>query len=182
MNAVALRRLYVTRAAFTVAWVAALLAVAGASGAGAPLAVVLAVYPAFDAAAVWWQARSAPSSTTGSARSSEGASIAVSVVAAVALAVAGAQSERGALAVWGVWAIAAGVPQLITALRRRAGGGQVPQMLSGGLSVLAGGAFVAQAAGGADAVAGVGGYALVGAVFFAVSAARLRGQRSPAVG
>lgn len=165
----ALRRLYFIRAAFAVVW-AALLVVASMS-AGPFLTVLLVVYPLFDAGAVLWQLRAAPDSTRSSAP--EWANIIVSVLVAVALGVASTFSASAALAVWGIWAIGAGIPQLISAIRNRRTGGQVPQMLSGGISVFAGSAFLIQGLQGAQAIAGVGGYAILGAIFFLVSAIRL---------
>ena len=54
-------------------------------------------------------------------------------------------------------------------------------MLSGGISVLAGGSFAASASS-ADSVTQVAGYAVLGGVFFLVSAVRLgRGGRPSSV-
>ncbi|NYG58663.1 hypothetical protein BJ980_001586 [Nocardioides daedukensis] len=47
------------------------------------------------------------------------------------------------------------------------------QTLSGGISVLAGGAFLGQGLQDADNIAGVGGYAILGGIFFLTSAIRL---------
>src|SRR5690606_21196122 len=91
----------------------------------------------------------------------------------IALGIASTFSTSAALIVWGAWAIGAGIPQLISAIRNRRAGGQVPQMLSGGISVFAGSAFLVQGLQGAQAIAGVGGYATLGAIFFLVSAIRL---------
>lgn len=165
----ALRRLYFIRVAFTVVW-AALLFVTGGT-AGPVLTLLLVVYPLFDAASVFWQLRSDPD--TGRAKVSEWINVVVSVLVAIVLGWASTVSPAVALTVWGVWAIGAGLPQLITASRNRRFGGQVPQMLSGGISLLAGGAFVAQGLQGSEMIVGVAGYALVGAVFFLISAIRL---------
>lgn len=56
---------------------------------------------------------------------------------------------------------------------RRAMGGQWPMILSGGLSVLAGGSFIAGASAADPALTGAVGYAIPGAVFFLLSAVRL---------
>ena len=165
----ALRRLYVIRAAFAVVWAGLLVATGGA--AGPLLTVLLIAYPLFDAAAVLWQLHSAPEvdrSTT-----SEWVNVIVSVAVAVALGIASSFSLPAALAVWGAWAIGAGLPQLISAIRNRRSGGQVPQMLSGGISLFAGSAFLIQGLQGADTIIGTAGYATLGAVFFLVSAIRL---------
>lgn len=77
------------------------------------------------------------------------------------------------LRVWGAWAVTAGLVQLVVALRRRGLGGQLPMVLSGGLSVLAGGAFIAMASGDDAEISGLAGYATLGGIFFLVSALRL---------
>lgn len=76
------------------------------------------------------------------------------------------------LLVWGLWAIGAGAVQLITALRRRSVGGQIPQIVSGAISVLAGIGFAASSATAASAT-GIGGYAAFGGILFLISAIRL---------
>lgn len=164
-----LRRLYFARFAFAVVWAGLLFATP--STVGPLLTTLLVAYPLFDAAAVLWQLRAERDSQA--TKVAERINVAVSVLVAIALGVASTVSIAAALAVWGAWAVGSGVPQLIAALRNRRSGGQVPQMLSGGISVLAGAAFLAQGLQGADRIAGVGGYAVLGGVFFLVSAIQL---------
>jgi len=164
-----LRRLYLARFAFAVVWAGLLFTTADTTGPG--LTTLLVVYPLFDAAAVAWQLR-AQAGSRGRATAAR-VNVAVSLAVAVALGVASTVSLDAALVVWGLWAIGAGVPQLVTAIRNREAGGQVAQMLSGGISVVAGAAFVGQGLSGADSLAGAGGYAVVGGVFFLISALRL---------
>jgi len=166
----ALRRLYAVRFAFALIWAGVLLLLAPDTT-GPLVSVLLVGYPLFDAAAVLWQLRSERDSRK--PKVTEWINVTVSVLVAVALAVASTVSLSAALVVWGVWAIGSGVPQLITAIRNRRSGGQVPQMLSGGISVLAGGSFVVQGLQGADNIANVGGYAALGGIFFLISAIRL---------
>ena len=64
--------------------------------------------------------------------------------------------------------------QLVVAVRRRALGGQLPLILSGGISVLAGVAFVVQSGAAGASLKGLAGYATLGGIFFLVSALRLR--------
>lgn len=165
----ALRRLYFTRFGFTLVWAALLFATGGSMGPF--LTTLLIIYPLFDAVAVFWQLRSHKS--PGRTNVSEWANIVVSILISIALGWASTVSASAALVVWGIWAIGAGIPQLITAIRNRRAGGQVPQMLSGGISVFAGSAFLFQGLQGSDAITGVAGYALLGAVFFLISAIRL---------
>jgi uncharacterized membrane protein HdeD (DUF308 family) len=165
----ALRRLYVTRFAFAVVWAGLVFTTATATS--PQLTVLLIAYPLFDAAAVLWQIRANPDPKRGAA--AERTNVVVSVIVAIALGVASTQSLGAALAVWGAWAIGAGIPQLIAAIRNRRSGGQVAQMLSGGLSVLAGSAFLVQGLKGSETVSGAAGYAILGGVFFLISALRL---------
>lgn len=76
------------------------------------------------------------------------------------------------LAVFGAWAILAGLLQLGTAIRRwRSFGAQWAMVLSGAQSALAGGFFIFQASTPAvPSIATVTGYAGVGALYFLVSA------------
>jgi uncharacterized membrane protein HdeD (DUF308 family) len=164
-----LRRLYFIRFAFAVVW--ALLLVAAAGNPGPSLTILLIAYPLFDAAAVFWQLRADGSGHGG--KTSEWANVGASLIVAIALGITSTISISAALVVWGAWAIAAGIPQLLTAIRHRRSGGQVAQILSGGLSVFAGGAFLAQGLQGAGDIVGIGGYAILGGVFFLVSAVRL---------
>lgn len=165
----ALRRLYFVRFGFTVAWAALLFLTGGTMGPF--LTILLIAYPLFDAASVSWQIRAG--SENRRAKASEWINVIVSVLVAITLGWASMVSAATALTVWGVWAIGAGLPQLITAIRNRRSGGQVPQMFSGGISLFAGAAFVAQGLQGSGMIAGVAGYALLGAVFFLISAIRL---------
>lgn len=164
----ALRGLYLVRVGFALVWAILLFAI----GSGPLLVPLLVIYPLFDAAAVLWQMHRAEAG--GNERTAERVNIGVSVVVAVALGIAAGISPASALVVWGIWAIGAGVPQLLAAVRRRRLGGQVPQMLSGGISVLAGASFLLQGLHGSSALTSVGGYAVLGGIFFLVSALRLR--------
>jgi uncharacterized membrane protein HdeD (DUF308 family) len=148
-----------------------------APGPGGLLTALLVAYPLLDAVAVGLQLRS-DRRGPGSALS-EQVNIAVSVIVALALGIASTASVAAVLLIWGLWAIGAGLPQLLTAIRRRRSGGQVPQMLSGGISVVAGASFLAQGLSGEGALAGVAGYAILGAIFFVASALRLQLRRRP---
>jgi uncharacterized membrane protein HdeD (DUF308 family) len=170
-----LRRLYVVRFAFAVVW--AVLLFLTSSDTGPLLTVLLVVYPLADAAAVLWQLRSehrAPGP-----RAAEWANVVVSVVVAVALGWVSTGSIAAALGVWGGWAAAAGIAQLVTAVGRRSSGGQVPQILSGAISIVAGLAFLAQSFQDPASISGVGGYAILGGIFFLISAVRLGRQVNP---
>ncbi len=75
---------------------------------------------------------------------------------------------------FGAWAAISGALQLGSAVLLRREGRQLPMMISGALSMLAGLSFIA-AAGAADAnLAALAGYMALGAVLYLVFAARSR--------
>jgi uncharacterized membrane protein HdeD (DUF308 family) len=168
-TASALRRLYFVRFAFAVVWALVMFTMAEKLS---PVAVVLLVlYPLFDVGAAVIDARS--TRTTGSPVLLY-VNMAVSLVAAVGVAIACASGIPAVLVVWGAWAIVSGLVQLIVAVPRRRMGGQWPMILSGGLSVLAGASFVASAGADDPTLTSAIGYAVPGGIFFLVSALRLR--------
>ncbi len=169
LEAASLRRLSLLRFAFAVVWAIVLFSTANAPV--AVLAVLLVVYPLVDAGAVVWQLRS--EGPTASPKAAEWINVVLSVAAAIGLGIAASVSVGAALATWGVWAVALGITQLVTALLRRRTGGQIPLVVSGAISVLAGIAFFVQGIGGTGSAVGLGGYAILGGIFFLISAIRL---------
>jgi uncharacterized membrane protein HdeD (DUF308 family) len=167
-----LRSLYFVRFAFALIWVGIMFATSTkTTEPNVLLTILLIVYPLFDAGAVLWQLRANPDHLR--SKTPEWIGVAVSIVVAIALGIASSLSIPAALAVWGVWAIVSGAPQLITAIRNRRNGGQVAQMLSGGISLFAGAGFLFQGLQGSSMIVGVAGYAAVGAIFFLISAVLL---------
>ena len=163
-----LRRLYFVRSAFAVVWAAVMFTTAEHLG---PLAMTLLVlYPLFDVAAAVVDARASRATARPTLLY---ANIAISLLAALGLAVAGASGIPAVLRVWGAWAIAAGLVQLSVAVPRRRLGGQWPMIFSGGLSVVAGASFIAGASADDPVLTNAIGYAIPGAVFFLISAIRL---------
>lgn len=165
----ALRRLYFIRFAFAIVWAGIVFATAAMGG--PLLTVLLVIYPLFDAGAVLWQLRADPDSAR--SKVAEWINVVVSVAVAIALGIASTVSIAAVLIVWGAWAIGSGIPQLITAIRNYRSGGQVAQMLSGGISVFAGGSFLFQGVQGGGMLTGPAGYAVLGGIFFLISAIRL---------
>ncbi|TQS45055.1 hypothetical protein [Cryptosporangium phraense] len=159
-----LRRLYFLRAGFAVVW-AALLAATG-SDLGPVSITLLVLYPLVDVAAAVVDFRS-------SGARGLYVNIAISALAALGLAIASASDIPTVLRVWGVWAIVAGLIQLYIGVTRFRLGGQIPMILSGGISVLAGSSFALMASSGDPALTGIAGYAVAGAIFFLISAIRL---------
>ncbi|WP_205698535.1 hypothetical protein [Conexibacter sp. SYSU D00693] len=164
------RRIAVVRAALAFAWAAALVLAVGdavpttASDLPTAAATLLSTYPLIDAVA----------SALSPGRVAH-INAAVSLAAAVAVGLAAFGSDAGAtLAAFGAWAAVSGALQLTVALHRRARGRQLPLVVSGALSTVAGLSFVA-AAGEDDAhLAMLAGYMTFGAVLFLVWAARAR--------
>lgn len=163
-----LRKLYYVRFGFAVIW-AGLLALTGSTLNPASIAL-LVIYPLFDVAAAVVDFRS-----SGAARPRVPlyVNMALSLLTAIGLAVAATSGIPSVLRVWGVWAITAGIVQLIVAVLRYRLGGQWAMILSGGISTLAGTSFILQAGGAQASVTTIAGYATLGGVFFLISAIRL---------
>ena len=171
---------YLVRAIVAAAWVVAAVAI-GRSNAIAT-ALLLVSYPAWDALANWFDARS-----NGGLRTSptQALNVAVGLVAAIAVAIALQLSMNVVVAVFGIWAIVAGLAQLIIGVRRwRTFGAQWAMILSGAQSMLAG-VFFATQAGLARSltISDVAPYAGFGAFYFLVSAVSLMfaNRRRPAL-
>ncbi|MGW7682827.1 hypothetical protein ACWGID_18970 [Kribbella sp. NPDC054772] len=169
-NTTALRNLYFVRFGFAIVWAILVMAIAKSINPGAVALIV--IYPLFDVAAAISDYRSSGSSRP---KAPLYVNIALSLLTTIGLAVAVASGIPNVLRVWGVWAITAGIVQLIVAILRWRLGGQLAMVLSGGISVLAGTAFFAMAGGSNPALSGVGGYAILGGIFFLISAIRLHG-------
>jgi uncharacterized membrane protein HdeD (DUF308 family) len=174
----ALRRLYFVRFAFAIVWAILLFVTtkAGLSPAGVALIVL---YPLFDVAAAVVDARS---SRIGTSVRGLYVNIVISSLATIGVAIGSASGVPAVLRVWGAWAILAGLVQLIVALVRRTMGGQWPMILSGGISVLAGVSFVVGASAANPSLSNVAGYAVLGGLFFLVSALRLGRAQGRATG
>ncbi|TGQ50854.1 DUF308 domain-containing protein [Mesorhizobium sp. M1C.F.Ca.ET.193.01.1.1] len=162
-----LKSYYYLRFAVSAAWVAVAFTVAKNDP---PLAAVMLVaYPVWDALANYVDARR----TGGLSRNrSQLLNVVVSIVTAIAVAIALGRSMNAVLSVYGVWAVASGAFQLLTALRRwKTNGAQWAMILSGAQSALAG-LFFVKMAGGTEAIgiANVAPYAAFGAFYFLVSA------------
>ena len=164
----ALRNLYFLRFGFAVVWAILLMPVAKTINPGAVALVI--IYPLFDVAAAIIDYRSSGSSRP---KAPLYINMALSLLTAIGLAVAVGSGIPDVLRVWGGWAITAGIVQLIVAILRWRLGGQLALILSGGISVLAGTGFLVMAGGPNAALTGVGGYAILGGIFFLISAIRL---------
>ncbi|MFE6664935.1 hypothetical protein ACFVFH_15425 [Streptomyces sp. NPDC057697] len=167
--AAALRKLYFLRFGFAAVWAALLFA--SPRTLGSLNATLLVIYPLFDVACAVVDVRSAKANQ-GPVRGLY-VNIVLSALTVAGLVVAATSGIPAVLRVWGVWAITAGLVQLVVGVLRRGMGGQWPMIASGAISSLAGASFVAQAGKGDASLSTLAGYAFLGGVFFLVSALRL---------
>ena len=173
-----LKRYYFLRFGVSTIWV--ILAFTIARNAPTLAAIMLVSYPVWDAVANFLDAQR----NGGLIRNkSQMLNFIVSILTAIAIAIALGQSMNAVLTVFGVWAIFSGVFQLITAVRRwKFVGAQWAMILSGGQSALAGAAFVFMATGQRIiSIADIAPYAAFGALYFFISAVWLTvrdGRRS----
>src|ERR1700744_1032582 len=133
-----LRNLYFVRTAFQVIFAATVIATARTQ----PLlgAVLFILYPLWDVACTVYDLNT--SSKSGNTRTSQMINAALGVLAAIGIGFTVFQEPRYAVAVFGGWAFAAGVLQLVAGLiRRKQLGGQWAMILSGAQSAAAGIAF-----------------------------------------
>jgi uncharacterized membrane protein HdeD (DUF308 family) len=167
-TATSLRNLYFVRFGFAIVWAAGMFAVG--KSLGPVTAALLVLYPLFDVAAAIVDFRSSKT-----ARPTVGLyfNMTLSLLTTIGLGVAVTSGIPAVLRVWGAWAITAGIVQLIVAVSRYRLGGQWAMILSGGISVLAGSSFILQAGTPKGMLTSVAGYAVLGGVFFLVSALRL---------
>ncbi|HEY9131888.1 MAG TPA: hypothetical protein VIM98_09050 [Dyella sp.] len=172
-----LRNFYFLRAGVAFVWVA--LAFLSASAPALIAGTLLVLYPAWDAAANLLDAR-----RSGGLQANPGqkfnalTSIATAVFMAIAFALRG---NAGAVLVFGIWALLAGLFQLAVGIRRRKLGGQVFMMISGAQSALAGLIFIKQSFGVAPGIAQLAPYAAFGGVYFLLSALWLVFRKERAV-
>jgi uncharacterized membrane protein HdeD (DUF308 family) len=177
------QRIATIRAVLALAWAAAVIIAVGgdvpttASDLPAGLAAVLASYPLIDVVASIAVARYDATS-----RNVFRVNAAISTAAVVAIAVTGFGSDAGAtLASFGAWAAISGAIQFGVAIhRRRSRDGQLPMIVSGGLSTIAGLGFIAQSSGNDAHLSYISGYMALGALLYLVWALRGRAQPSPA--
>jgi uncharacterized membrane protein HdeD (DUF308 family) len=162
-----LRTYYFTRAAVSIVWVALAFAIGRNNPAIA--AILLVAYPAWDALANYLDAQK--SGGLGANRS-QVLNLAVSVITAIAVAIALTISFNAVFVVFGAWATLSGLFQLFTAVGRwKTNGAQWVQILSGAQSALVGGFFITMALGQAPLeITPIAGYAGLGAFYFLLSA------------
>jgi uncharacterized membrane protein HdeD (DUF308 family) len=164
-----LRTLYYVRFGFAIVWAVLMMAIAKKINPGAT--ALLVIYPLFDVAAAVIDFRS---SGTTRPKAPLYVNMALSLLTAIGLGIAATSGIPSVLRVWGAWAITAGIVQLVVAILRYRLGGQWAMILSGGISVLAGSSFIVMAGGQKASLTTVAGYAILGGIFFLISAIRLQ--------
>jgi hypothetical protein len=167
------QRITVGRAVLALVWAAAVVVSVGdkvpttATDLPTATALFLASYPLIDVIA----------SLLGSAITDGRAlriNAGISALAAVGIAIAAFGADAGAtLSAFGAWAVISGAIQLGMALHRhRTQGRQLPMIVSGGLSTLAGLSFIAASDQEKAHIATLAGYMALGALLFLLSARR----------
>ena len=171
------RRIAQLRALVALLWAAAIAIVAGDAGSDLPLGVaaLVAVYPLIDVVASLREAN------LGADRVRlVQVNAGISLLAAAGLAVVAFGSDTGAvLAVFGAWAAVSGAMQLAIAIhRRRRGTRELPMLVSGAISTLAGISFIASSGMEDPTVTKLAGYAAFGALLYLLWAHRTRSPTS----
>ena len=160
-----LRNLYFVRALFQVLWAAALLSTVLTQTHIA--SILLIAYPLWDVACTLYDLMA--SRPVGSARTSQIVNALLGFASALGIAFTVFSEPAYSIAIFGAWAFAAGLLQLIAGLiRRKQLGGQWAMILSGAQSTAAGIAFVLGGLGGKLHAKDMGGYALFGALYFLI--------------
>jgi hypothetical protein len=161
-----LRNLYFIRTVFQLIWAAAVLSTALKQPRIA--AILLIVYPLWDVACTLYDLKT--SNPTGSARTSQVINALLGAAAALGIALTVFSQSAYSIAIFGAWALGAGLLQFVTGLiRRKQLGGQWAMILSGAQSTAAGVAFVLGGLSGKFHAKDMGGYAIFGAIYFLIS-------------
>jgi uncharacterized membrane protein HdeD (DUF308 family) len=171
------RRIVIVRAVLALVWAAGLVIAVGdqvpstSSDVPVAAAALLASYPAIDVVA-----SIAAALGTDAAGRLVRINAAISALAVAAIGATAFGADAGAtLAAFGAWAAVSGAIQLAVAPhRRRTEGRQLPMIVSGGLSTIAGIGFLATSGMDDANLASVGGYMALGALLYLLFAHRSR--------
>lgn len=160
-----LRNLYFTRTFIQLVWAWGVISTAPSQPQFA--AILLILYPLWDVACTLYDFKT--SGQAGLARTSQIINVVLGVTTALGIAVTVFNQPAYAIAIFGGWALGAGLLQLSVGLiRRRQLGGQWAMILSGAQSTAAGIAFVLGSLNGKIHTKYLGGYAVFGAIYFLV--------------
>jgi uncharacterized membrane protein HdeD (DUF308 family) len=161
-----LRNLYFVRTAFQVVWATSVITTAIKQPQLA--AVLFLLYPLWDVACTVYDLNT--SSRSGSARTSQIINALLGVSAAIGIGLTAFHQPIYSVAIFGVWAVGAGLLQLVLGLirRKQLGGGQWAMILSGAQSMIAGVAFFLGGLSDKRHIKDVAGYAIFGAIYFLI--------------
>jgi len=161
-----LRRLYFTRATFSVVWVIVMV-LFGKTSMGIA-SILLIIYPAWDVLGTFLDIRANHNSPS---KTPQYVNVVISSITTVAVGIALQQGVPEALIVFGVWAIGTGLIQLILGLRRKQFlGGQWPMIISGGQSVIGGTLNIILAHDPARGIPSLATYVAFGAFYYLLAA------------
>jgi uncharacterized membrane protein HdeD (DUF308 family) len=159
-----LRNLYLIRTIVQLIWAVVVLAVAAERPNLA--ASLLILYPLWDVACTLYDLKI---STGSNSARTQYVNAAVGTITAAGIGFTGYSHPQYAVAIFGGWAFAAGLLQLVVGvLRRRELGGQWAMILSGAQSLAAGVFFALGGLSGKVHIKDLGGYAVFGAIYFLV--------------
>ncbi|MDE1174974.1 MAG: hypothetical protein PW789_00005 [Edaphobacter sp.] len=174
-SARSLRNLYFIRTMFQLIWAAGVLSTALTQPRFA--AALLIVYPLWDVACTLYDLKT--SGVTGSARNSQVINALLGTATALGITLTVFSKPAFSIAIFGAWAFAAGLLQLVAGLiRRKQLGGQWAMILSGAQSTAAGIAFVLGGLSGKLHAKDMGGYAIFGAIYFLIGGSLLNRRLS----
>ena len=173
-----LRNLYFTRTVVQLLWAGIVLAEAVPHPALA--AGLLILYPLWDVACTVYDLKASTRSLSGPP-TAQYVNVVLGVLAAIGIALTVFQSPKQAVVAFGAWACAAGLAQLAVGIsRRKALGGQWAMILSGLQSTGAGVAFIVGALHEKTHIKDLGGYAILGGVYFLIAGVLLHRKLSQA--
>lgn len=162
-----LRNLYFTRTAVQLLWAGIVLANATSNPVLA--AGLLIFYPLWDVACTVYDLKASTRSVSGPP-TGQYVNAVLGILAAIGIALTVFQSPQLAVATFGAWACAAGLAQLAVGIsRRKALGGQWAMILSGLQSTAAGLFFMLGGLHGTKHIKDLGGYAILGGIYFLVA-------------
>jgi len=171
-----LRNLYFTRSVVQLLWAVATIATALTNPTlGATL---LVLYPLWDVACTLYDLKTLKSTSDATSATTLYINAAVGILTAIGIGLTAYSQPRYAVAIFGAWALLAGLLQFAVGIfRRRHMGGQWAMILSGLQSTAAGVAFAIGGLNGKFHLKDLGGYAIFGAVYFLVAGILLSRKR-----
>jgi hypothetical protein len=157
-----LRNLYFIRTIVQIIWAISVLAVAAENP---TLGVsLLILYPLWDVACTLYDLKTSAGSNSAT---TQYVNAAVGTITAAGVGFTGYSHPQYAVAIFGGWAFAAGLLQLVVGVLRRGElGGQWAMILSGAQSLAAGVFFILGGLSGKKHIKDLGGYAVFGAIYF----------------